>query len=364
MFYRRWLKKIFPSQGYLGIRLYPTNICDTGCRHCIEDSGMKNALYFQPSMAQAIVKEARRRRWDLSILITGGGEPLLCKNLEVIVQIFKSYERLSFFFINTSGFLKEEKERERRFRKIFSDKDLSLHIGLSYNLYHPSFPERFSNVAEALMAMHAKNFLMLRACVSSENAQETNRRIARDVEGLAKSVRGKYFCLPIGRSLPGKFNIEKLAYLLENEKYGSTQADKLGFEAEVCDHWYAIKTERGGLLIMVEHYSLIAGGRAFRLEETPYDNAYCPGLAYPYDFDEITVDANGFAYPEQCCHPDQIMCLGQIGKDSLGEIVLRKRNFREQITKLLLMDKRRFSWGSPEMCQACRQICSQKTICK
>lgn len=362
MFYHKWLKRIFPSQGYLGIRLYPTNICDTGCRHCIEDSGMKKAFHFQASMARAIVKEARWRRWDLSVLITGGGEPLLCQNLEEIVQIFKSYERLSFFFINTSGFLREEEERERRFRAIFCDKEMSRHIGLSFNLYHPSFPERLANVAEALMAMHDKNFLMLRACVSCENAKETNRQIEKNIKEIAARQSGKHFYLPIGHGWDGRACIGKIHSLLEEGSYGPKQASKLMFEGEIAEHWHAIKNERGGLVIMLEHYSLIPEGRALRLCETPYSNTYCPEIECFNKQAELTIDADGLVYPEQSCHGDKNMNLGRIGQDQLAKMLMRKQVFREKITKALLGDKRRFVWGSREMCLICRQISYQEKL--
>ncbi|MEI7891353.1 MAG: hypothetical protein WCI36_05305 [bacterium] len=359
MFFRKLARKILKDERHIGITLYPTSKCDTGCAHCIDDSTCKNPIHFKKELAEKIVKEARRERWQLSVLLTGGGEPLMTHDLLGITDVFGNYERLGIFGMITSGFLNRETERKTQFENLLKRGYMkNFSIDQSFSLYHESFPERLANTATLMMQNQEISAFRIRAAMSLENCKQTKLKIEDVLKKLAEKIDGKSFALPIGFHESDR----RLFHLFENTIIGGAQTYKLFTEAVLMTSWHAIKTKKGGTVINVMPIPFEQIGRGSSINQTSFSKSVCYTLGVDFEDTYLIVTPSGDVFADCSCTSSDHMRLGNIGKDSLVDLIARKDVFSKKITQALLADSRHCQWGTKEACELCKQIVFEKGI--
>ena len=357
LFLRKMLRKIFKDKRHVGITLFPTSQCDTGCSHCIDSSDCRSPINFTKELAETIVKEARSERWMLSALLTGGGEPLMTPELLGIADAFGNYERLCHLGIITSGFTSNESFRRRQFEALLRRPYAkSMLIDQSFNLYHESFPERLANTVFLIMGIIKKAHFRVRACMSLDNFKQTQQAIESVVKNLAKEMGATSFPLPLGWQEKDR----RLFYYFENKLIGDKTAYKLHSEAFLTPKWHVIKKNDGGLILNVQPISLSNEGRGNSVKENPYGFCVCDALRGYGQDTYLIVGPDGSVYPECSCFPTEHMRLGKIGSDSLVELVRRKDIFAQRIMKAMLSDNRMCRWGTQELCKLCKKITAER----
>lgn len=359
MFWRNLKLKILKDKRHVGINIFPTSKCDTGCSHCMDDCNSNNPVHFSKELAKKIVNEALLEMWGLSVFFTGYGEPLLCPEFLEIVDIFGSYERIDDIKLITSGFTDKEHERKERIGKLlarpYSRKIL---IDQSFSLYHDSFPERLANMARLIIEKQGKGVFRVRACMSIENAEKTQKKIEEVVKDLAKELKGKYFPVVLGFHK----NDRKHFGHFEKTATDDDTAFKLYLETFLTPQWHGIRTESGGIVLHVIPVSLEQAGRASKIKETPFEGAVCGMNLYEEDETHLFIGPDGEVYPECSCHPSEYMQLGRIGVDRLVDLVRQRDSFSKRICQAILVDERMCKWGTSEVCVLCKQIVAEKGI--
>lgn len=359
MLWRKLKRKIFKDRRHIGITLFPTSQCDTGCNHCIDKSDCNNQTNFTKELAEKIVKEARSERWQLSVLLTGGGEPLLTPELIGIADTFGNYERIKAFSMITSGFIDSETFRKRQFETLLKRRYAkNMSIDQSFNLYHQSFPERLANTIRLIMNIKKQSFLRIRACVSLENLRGTQEKIKDVMKNLAKEFEATDFSIPLGYMEEDR----RLFHLFESKLTDNRTAYKLGVEAFLIPAWHAIKKGDGGIVTIIEPISFEQTGRGKNILQTPYAKSICWTTGTSWENTYLIVGPDGSVYPDCSCYPVEHMRLGKIGEDSLVELTRRKDVFTERITKAIIVDNRMCHWGTNDACNLCRQIVAEKGI--
>lgn len=290
---------------------------------------------------------------------TGYGEPLLCSELLAIADIFGSYERIGDIKLITSGFTDNEHERKERMgmllarpygRKIFIDQ--------SFNLYHDSFPERLANMARLIIEKQGKGFFRIRACMSIENAEKTQKKIDKTIKDLEKELRGTYIPVPLG------FHEDDRKHFGHFKKTATDDdtAFKLYLETFLTPRWHGIKTEGGGVVLHVVPVSIEQTGRAGKIKETPFQGSLCGLNLYEDEETCLFVSPDGGVFPDCSCFPEEHMKLGHMGTDRLTELIRRRDSFSQKICKAILADDRMCKWGTRESCVLCKQIVAEKGI--
>lgn len=359
MFWKKLQRRIFKDKRHIGISMFPTSQCDTGCAHCIDSSDCKNPSHFTKELAETIVREARGERWTLSVLFTGGGEPLLTPELIGIMDAFGSYERLAMLSLITSGFLDSEMHRLERLETLLK-RPYAKNIWLdqSFNLYHPSFPERLTNTARLFLKLRKKAYFQIRACMSLDNYKETQLAIETTISNLAEELKATNFSVPLGYHVSER----RLFHLFENKLIGEKTAYKLGVEAFLVPQRHVIKTKEGGLVMLVQPIPFEPIGRGAEIDQYSYGYTVCDAISGYCKDTYLIVGPDGSVYPDCSCFPTEHMRLGKIGVDSLATIVQRKDVFTQRITRTILADKRICQWGTSELCDLCKQLVAEKGV--
>lgn len=357
--FEKLLRKIFKDKRHIGITLFPTSQCDTGCSHCIDNSDCKNPTHFTKELAETIVKETRKERWMLSALLTGGGEPLMTPELIGIADAFGNYERLFTFGIITSGFTNNETHRKEQFETLLKRHYAKrMMIDQSFSLYHKSFPERLANTMRLIMSIRKKSHFRIRACMSLDNFIETQKEIDDVVKNLTKEIEATSYALPLGWQESDR----RLFHYFESKLIGDSTAYKLHVEAFLTPQWHVIKTKDGGIIMNAQPISLTSEGRGSSVKQSSYGYCVCDALRGYRQDTYLIVGPDGSVYPECSCFPFEHMRLGKIGEDSLVELVHRKDVFTERIMKAILADNRMCKWGTEELCMLCKKIVAEKGI--
>jgi hypothetical protein len=316
-------------------------------------------VHFNKDLAKSIVSEMRNKRWKLSVLLTGGGEPLLCPNLVDICDVFGRYERLNNLSLITSGFTNDEPERKQQLEtllKRFYGKRML--IDQSFNMYHDSFPERLSNMIQTMLKARSSSYLGIRACMSLNNFSQTQKAILKVLSDLAKDIGSINFPIPLGWQAEDR----KFFHIFENQSTSDVVAARIAIETYLTPAWHAIKTERGGLVVLVQPISFEQTGHGENIEQKPYAKSVCNAITDGFSDTYLIVTPDGSVYPDCSCHPHFQMKLGKIGETSLQELVLRKDIFSQRIARAILSDSRMCQWGTKEVCTICRQIVAEKGI--
>ncbi len=347
-------KKHRIKKQHVGIMLVPTSQCDTGCSHCIDDSGCKNPIHFTEKFAKLIVSQARKEKFELSVLLTGGGEPLMTPEFLKIADVFGNYKKLLTFGIITSGFTENEFQRksqlETLLKRPYAEK---LIVEQSFNLYHQTFPERLANMTQLMMRLGKTDFYV-RMCTSATNFYQTHRKLEEVLQEIAKKIKGRAFQLPIEDT---SLEDEPLDFIRENV------SERLTVEAFFSPQWHILQTKKEVFAIIANSFFLTREGRASKLKEDSLDYCVCDSLKTFSDYDvSLFIAPDGTVYPECPCFPDKRMQLGKIGEDSLVEIVRRKQIFNQRIFQEILADRRMSQWATRETCKLCRQLVAEKGI--
>jgi organic radical activating enzyme len=363
MFFTKMIRKLsqrfFADKRQIGINLFSTSQCDTGCRHCLDNSDCKNPVNFTADLAAKIVEECRKERWGLHVLFTGGGETLMTPNLLEITDEFGCYERLHTFKIITSGFLESETFRKKQLKDLLKRAYAkNLIVEQSFNLYHESFPDRLANMARLIMEVRKRGYFHVRACMSLENCHETQSEIEKTLSNLAQEVDGQYRQLLIGLNESER----RLFPLFENKIFGGSIGHRLCMNAVLENQMQGIRKKDGSaVLIFVDPVSFEPTGRGVEIAQSSFGSATCTLLFGQWE-SSLLVGPDGSVYPDCACYPDEHMRLGKIGQDSLVEIVRRRDLFAERIMGAFLADKRMCQWGTASTCTLCKQIVAERGL--
>lgn len=360
MSWRNLKRRIFKDRRFIGLNIYPTSQCDTGCAHCIDSCDLKNPVHFSKELALEIVKEARRERWKLSVLFTGYGEPLMAPELLEIADTFADYERFDYIGMITSGFTSNEQERKDVLGELLKrpyGKDIF--IDQSFNLYHESFPERLANMARLIVEHESKINFRVRACMSMENAVKTQLEIEKVIKNLAKDMDWKYVPILLGYHEMDR----RLFRIFENVDTDDAMAWRMKLETFLTPQWHALKTKTGsGVVMHVLPVPFEAYGRGKDIRQSSFGRTLCGSFLADFTDTYLVVAPDGSVFPECSCLPDTQMCLGRIGEDSLVDLVKRKDIFFERIFREILSDNRMCEWGTNDVCRICKQIVAEKGI--
>lgn len=357
MFWKNLKLKVLKSKRHIGINLVPTSSCDTGCLHCMDNCHNNNPVHFSKELTKKIINEAGLEMWKLSVLFTGGGEPLLAPDFLKIADLFASYERIGYIDLITSGFTNDEHERREKLKDLLRRPYAkNVLIDQSFNLYHESFPERLSNMARAILEVQGRGNFRVRACMSMENATKTQLLIEKTIKDLANELQGIYVPFILGEHKADRSRFK----VFENKYTDDETALRLHLEMSVTPQWHGIRTKNGGVAIHVIPISFEQTGRGNKINETPFANSLCGSFIADIEDTYMWIMPDGHVFPECSCPPDNHMSLGKIGQDSLVDLVKRKDIFFERIFEEILGDNRMFEWGTNDVCKVCKQIVAHK----
>lgn len=339
------------------LNIYATTACNTGCDHCNCSSNCKNPIHFTSEMADRLVQEMQKEDLEISVFLSGGGEPLQNPELPQIVKTFNDYEKTDLIHINTSGFLEDELLRKQNLDKLIGLKMDNLIIHQSFNLYHSSFPMRLTNMVNFLLDNMQSAYLSVRPCISFENYLETLNLGEEVLIKLANKRGGIFYNLPIGYSSKERSNF----YLTPNGIVTSDDFSFIWFKVMISRTHHVIKDSKKGILIDFMPFSFTREGRGKKIQETPIARICCVPMLEPDELSFI-VAPDGNVYPDCDCYPNSIMSLGNVKNDPLAEIINRKDKFSKQILGRFLMDKRICNWGTSEVCVVCKQMVAEKGL--
>jgi MoaA/NifB/PqqE/SkfB family radical SAM enzyme len=339
-------------RNHVGITFVPTLACNTGCAHCLDNSSLSDPVHFPVEMARCIVDETRKEGYELSVLFTGGGEPLLHPELSTIAHLFGSYEKNEGMFIITSGFLEEEEVRRKNFRSILRSGYFSNQIEHSFNLFHASFPIRLINFLKMMYAHDKEAYVKVRMCVSLENCHATRTRFKEALSIVAEEIGGEVHELPLGELVTDKIE-EDLENINEED-------------ADFFPRLYVIRTSRGkGIIIEVMPISFEKLGRGKNIPEQEWGIFVCDALGeHNKQGVHLSIWPDGSVYPECSCPHVKNFCLGKIGHDPLSIIVARKEMFIKSIQQSpLVTDKNLYQQDvTGDCCRACQRLVADGTI--
>jgi organic radical activating enzyme len=346
----------------IGISLFPTSVCDTGCTHCLDNCSTKNPTYFPVELAKEIIKEVKRAERKFAVLFTGNGEPLMAPDLLELADVFGAYKRTEYISLITSGFTHldgfRKSQLEELLRRPYKKK---LHIEQSFNLFHSSFPERLENIIELMATMKHGGYLIVRACMSYNNRSETWAGIEKAICAVASKLEATHcFMLPVGWD-----EMDRLMYfpLIQELVSRIGVSWRVAVEASLIPHWCFLRTKSGNVLMAIQPISFEQIGRGKNIQQHSWARFVCDVFG---DHNEVathlSVRTNGDVYPECTCPAGEQMKLGTIGVDSLASIAWRKDIFAERLRRNILADKRMFEWGTYEVCVLCQQIVAERGI--
>jgi len=346
----------------VGMSLFPTSVCDTGCAHCCDNCNMKNPTHFTRELAQEIVKDVKREKVDFGILFTGNGEPLMAPELLGIADVFGGYKNTRFMTMITSGFIQADGFRKSQFEALLERPyGKNLQVEQSFNLFHPSFPERLTNSIELMAASKSKRFFTVRTCMSLDNRHETWGSIEQAICAAAKNLDATHcYMLPVGWH---KTDRERYFPWIQEMLQKFEVSPQVAVEASLMPHWCVIKTKQGGVLLEIQPISLEKIGRGKNIAQDPWSKFVCGIMGIHNDWGaHLSVRTNGDVYPECSCPAVEHMRLGTIGIDSLSDITRRKDVFAEGFMRAILLDRRMFDWGTFDVCNFCQQIVAERGI--
>lgn len=347
----------------LSLSIFPTSRCDTGCSHCMDNCNLNNPCDFTLEMAEQIVTEASREDSILEVLLTGYGEPLLNPNLVKIVECFASYRKNEFVHIITSGFSDKDSFRKSQFENLLkSPWAKKIRFDHSFNLFHPSFPERLKNAIEMMLDNGKRMEISIRLCLAVDNYKETWREAERIIGEIATQMRLEYRKTFFGWSEESrKKNFYWVQKFIEDNKEVYSWA--VEFESWIIPQFQFI-LEKGGddwLLAIGIYPILLEGiGRAEKMRNKVL-NFTCGAIFYGFGDDyapSLTVMPDGRVTAE-CCNK---VIYGKLGEKSLFEMSEEDRIFSKRLLPTLLSDKRMFEWRSRDICRICQNLIAEKGV--
>lgn len=344
-------------QKNIGITLYPTTRCDTGCSHCLDDCNMSNPRDFSPAMAQQIVDELEKENARLALFLTGQGEPLMNQNLPNILDVFSAYKNTYRIAMVTSGFTDKDELRRRNFEALLQRSYYDqIFVDHSFNLFHPSFPERLKNAIKMLVDAEHRRLLTVRMCVAGDNYDETWQSLWDSLADVTNELGLVYYRQIVGMDEDSRK--EHFPYVTKLIKESGRFRDwAVDFESALIPQWHTIgygSMKGPSLFVKAEAILLEKAGRASKTSLIAVDSFVCElfknldiGNSVP-----LTIDSEGNIYPACDCP----MIIGKVGQDSIIELAKRKEKFSEKIWREILADKRMFELGTRNICRICESI--------
>lgn len=346
----------------IGISLFPTSVCDTGCAHCLDDCNTKDPEHFSVELAQEIIKEVKREKRKFAVLFTGNGEPLMAPDLLEIADVFGAYKRTEYISMITSGFTCMEGFRKSQLEELVRRPyERKLHIEQSFNLFHHSFSERLENIIELMITMNHKGYLIVRTCMSFNNQRKTWAGIEKAICAVASKLAATHcFMLPVGwDEMDRRMHFPLIQELLEG--MGTTW--QVAVEAAFIPHWCFLQTKSGHVLLAIQPIAFEQIGRGKKIQQYSWGKFVCDVLGEHNEVaTHLSVRTNGDVYPECTCPAVEHMRLGKIGVNSLADIAWRKDVFAGKLRRNILADKRMFEWGTYDVCTLCQQIVAERGI--
>ena len=342
----------------LELNIYPTTACDTGCLHCIDNSCLDNPSYFTPEMATELINQAKKEDIEISVLFSGGGEPLMNAQLAEIATIFHQYDKFNSLHLITSGFLEDEVLRKDIFKKLLNldSEEKRVYVYQSFSLYQKSFPDRLTNMTRLMIDSKKATSLCVRACISCENSLETLDLAELTLRNLAQELDRDFYALPIGYLSKDRVNFN----FSQNEILTSDFSFYIYSKMLTISVLYVMKNKnsKGGIVVTVYPFPFVRKGRAEKTQETSFSEVSCVPMMELGD-SSLLIAPDGSVYADCGCYPDTLMQLGKIGKNSLADIINRRDKFSAKITQRFLADKRMCRWGTDEVCKLCKQIVAE-----
>jgi len=340
---------------YIELCIEATKMCDRGCVHCITMADTKNPTHFSPDDLEKLLIEARDYK-KVRIVFTGGGEPLLNSKIAELFDLCHKYlgKRLVEIYLATSGFLPEEKSQEERFIQLIGKPYASkIKLGMSFNLFQESFPDRLKSTMMCLAKfgkdIHKRS---IRMCMCCENFGSTYRALAKvldEVEILTATYTISY--------LVDTYDSLFWPALFVHKRWSEKREHWLIQEAFLYRHaviMYNTK-EKYARGLFVEPFSVERLGRATEIKATPFfrENPKCSFLfRRPLgNMKSVYVTVNGFFVPACNCLDVKGMAFGRLGEISLQEHFRRKEVLRRELLRLMLLDKR--AYNLRQVCKIC-----------
>jgi organic radical activating enzyme len=347
----------------LSLSIFPTSRCDTGCSHCMDNCNLNNPCDFTLEMAEQIVSEAGKEDSILEVLLTGYGEPLLNPNLLAIVECFASYKKNEFVHIITSGFSDKDSFRKSQFENLLKSPWANkIRFDHSFNLFHPSFPERLKNAIEMMLSREERMEISIRLCLAVDNYKETWREVESTIEEVAMQM-----CLEYRKTFFGwnEENRKKDFYWVQKfiQDDGGEYSWAVEFEAWNIPQFQFILEKGGGdwLLAIGIHPIVLEGiGRAEKMQNKVLD-FICGAIFHSIKGEytpSLTVMPDGRVTSE-CCNK---VIYGKLGEKSLFEMSEEDCLFSKRLLPTLLSDKRMFEWRTRDTCRICQNLLAERNF--
>lgn len=336
------------------ITIHTTTRCNRGCNHCASNSNMRNGIDFDCIKTEKLLKSLEKIHLKTNFCLTGGGEPLLNENLPEIIKMISASLITKRITIVTSGFLNDNKEKNRLQEIIANDKEQKIGICTSFHSHSENYLQRFQNTLKFLIESERK-YLDIKVTIGRHD-----RYLHDELEGVLE----KFDFFPLLVDYKDQMH-RRMEYFL-CKIYDDDYFDFLEDSAYLLYCWYA-NLKREGILhnwytnaervkiILATTQLMQPKGRAIKLPDHafPYARPDCPIYFYDGHGIDLRVNPNGDIYLfASCSHPSMI--IGSVD-DEIRRLLRQRKIFKKEALKLLLSDKRMYEKKN-SLCSLCPKI--------
>jgi organic radical activating enzyme len=327
-----------------------TTRCDRGCSHCSYES-TPEGIDFTVEKTQKVVRLIEESGFPTVINITGGGEPLLNKDLPEIVNLISASPFVSRISLVTSGF-RTPKERKNLKDALKNAKDGKLKVVLSFHLFSGEHKKRMTDTIRFLLK--PKNRLVKDFSIKTTLALSAKERTLGVLNGIFNRFEVySYLIDPKGLKRIKMFHFEKKIY---SKKY----YDHLFALAHFTDCWFWQEETDKGILVTAQ--PLASKGRAKKQPGiSGHFKPHCPTMVKPEKI-EIDIDVNGSIFPSAGCNSKAYPNLSIATLDDSWQKVMAIRDhFAQQMLSALLADKRPYDHPN-NICSLCSKIKAEEDV--
>lgn len=347
---------------YLGTDV--CGLCDRGCWHCIHSSDMTRGGDIQFDIFGLLSEDLKRRRYkNINLEISGGGEPMLKKDLpEILDFLFGQFGNKLAVCLNTSGVLSDNKEEEERLVKILHDcPKRNIRLRLSFNLFNRTFSQRLSNTLRIVAERTKLTEVVINMCLSFRNAQKTHEEFYK-----ALNKRGEVATDPF-LVFDGTPDDGLDAFVIEDEYFetkvwSKERLELLTMKAYCYDslNFMFYRGKRAVCLPITSGF-VKRRGRAINIYDriSSVNLHSCEVLTRGAwdelsDIDCIYISSKGFYHPAFTCINRHEMNIGKIGEVSIKDALRQKRIIRSSMHGRLLLEEATCTIDN--ICDACSRI--------
>lgn len=353
-FIEKILTWIFGERRLVEVVLYPYTGCDVICRHCSDVEKFTNQT-MTVELVDRLLKQAKWSWCQLVVVVMGTGEPLLCKNFVPIMDRLLSSPLVNIVKLVTSGFTKEEKVKKGRFEELIDlDGFAKCIVTQSFNLYHPTFPERMKNIIETILARHSKCMIKVGMAVSKDNAEKTMQVFAQSLKTVDIGEAYDVYPVVIGKEVLDEEIVERQMQAIQRQQHGIKNK-----YLSLLPQIYVIKGETKKIGLKVMPFPVESVGRGKCISEEFFSNSRCDTFrSYPDMIPSIYIGPDGECYPDINCFNVPQMKLGNINKEKLSVILASK----EELLISLIADVLQHPDKNLSICEAHQAACRQRKI--